>query len=62
LNRKKNDFPINPEILVTPSMHYLTKDILGVSQDMFPYEKHFTKKSSQPGKPPANGVFRGLFA
>lgn len=46
LNKQGNEFPSNPEILATPAMLHIAKQVLNVEVEMNPYEKHFAKKTS----------------
>lgn len=46
LNKQGNEFPSNPEILATPAMLHIAKQVLNVDVEMSPYEKHFAKKTS----------------
>jgi hypothetical protein len=46
LNKRDNNFPINPEILATPAMLFVVKDVLNIDVEINPYEKHFQKETS----------------
>jgi len=50
LNKRGNEFPSSPEILATPAMLHIAKQVLNVDVEMNPYEKHFTKKTSPENK------------
>jgi hypothetical protein len=43
LNEQGNDFPLTPEIVATPAMLHIVKDVLNIDVDMAPYEKHFAR-------------------
>jgi len=45
LNKRENNFSINPEILVTPAMLFVVKDVLHIDVEINPYEKHFQKET-----------------
>ena len=50
LNKRGNDFPLNPDILVTPAMLSAAEQVLNAKQDINPYEKHFRKEPSPQSK------------
>lgn len=63
LNKQGNQFPLNPEILATPTMLHMAKEVLNATVEMNPYEKHFAKSvfpKDQKELDKINGFLREL--